>query len=79
MDYNKSTVEDLKMLCKAMNIKGYSGKKKSEIIQLLVRGYIDTPSLHSEKPPQITRPVPTHKHNTRLRRLLRLENANLKK
>ena len=36
MDILKKTREELISLCKAKNIKGYSGKKKDEIIQLIV-------------------------------------------
>lgn len=35
MDYEKKTREELIALCKERNIKGYSTKKKSELIQLL--------------------------------------------
>jgi len=35
MDYTKKTREELIAICKEKNIKGYSGKKKNEIIQLL--------------------------------------------
>jgi site-specific DNA-methyltransferase (adenine-specific) len=35
IDYSTKSVEELVMLCKERKIKGYSGKKKSNIIQLL--------------------------------------------
>lgn len=35
MDYSKKTREELIAICKEKSIKGYSGKKKDEIIQLL--------------------------------------------
>jgi DNA (cytosine-5)-methyltransferase 1 len=35
MDYTKKTREELIVICKEKSIKGYSGKKKDEIIQLL--------------------------------------------
>lgn len=35
MDYSKQTKEELIAICKQKGIKGYSGKKKDEIIQLL--------------------------------------------
>ena len=35
MDYSTKTREELIALCKEKKIKGYSGKKKEEIIQLL--------------------------------------------
>ena len=35
MDYIKKTREELIAICKEKSIKGYSGKKKEEIIQLL--------------------------------------------
>lgn len=35
MDYSKKTLKELKTLCKEENIKGYSNKKKSELILLL--------------------------------------------
>jgi hypothetical protein len=34
MDYTKKTKEELVSLCKEFKIKGYSGKKKEEMIQL---------------------------------------------
>ena len=34
MDFNKKSREELIILCKEQNIKGYSHKKKDEIIQL---------------------------------------------
>ena len=37
MDYSTKTREELISLCKERNIKGYSGKKKEEIIQLLTK------------------------------------------
>lgn len=43
MDYSKKTREELIAICKEKNIKGYSGKKKDEIINLL------TPTENSEK------------------------------
>ena len=36
MDYSNKTREELITLCKEKNIKGYSGKKKDDIIQLLI-------------------------------------------
>jgi DNA modification methylase len=35
MDYSKKTIAELKELCKERGIKGFSGKSKAEIIQLL--------------------------------------------
>ena len=35
MDYSKKNREELIALCKSNNIKGYSGKKKEEIVKLL--------------------------------------------
>jgi len=35
MDYSKMTVKDLVALCKEKGIKGYSGKKKEDIVKLL--------------------------------------------
>ena len=35
MDYSKKTCKELIELCKEHNVKGYSGKKKNEIIELL--------------------------------------------
>jgi len=35
MDYSKKTIKELTALCKEKGIKGYSGKKKDEILQLL--------------------------------------------
>lgn len=35
MDYSKKTRDELIVICKEKNIKGYSGKKKDEIIKLL--------------------------------------------
>jgi len=35
MDYNKKTVTDLKALCKERNIKGITGKSKSQLIAML--------------------------------------------
>jgi DNA (cytosine-5)-methyltransferase 1 len=35
MDYSKKTCEELIALCKEKNIKGYSGKKKNEIVELI--------------------------------------------
>ena len=39
MDYSKKTCEELIALCKENNIKGYSGKKKNDIIHLLTDKY----------------------------------------
>jgi len=36
MDYSKKTREELIVICKEKSIKGYSGKRKNEIIQLLL-------------------------------------------
>ena len=38
MDYNKFTLKELKDECKKYNIKGYSTKKKDEIIEILKEG-----------------------------------------
>lgn len=46
MDYSKMTVKDLVVLCKEKGIKGYSGKKKADIVKLLT----DKPS--TEPTPQ---------------------------
>ena len=35
MDYSKKTIKELISLCKNNNIKGYSGKKKEDIISLI--------------------------------------------
>ena len=35
MDYSKKTVVELKELCKEKDLKGYSKKKKDELIKLL--------------------------------------------
>ena len=35
MDYSKKTVPELKALCKERNIKGISGKNKSDLITML--------------------------------------------
>jgi len=35
MDYSKMKVSELKSLCKERNIKGFSGKTKPELIELL--------------------------------------------
>ena len=35
MDYTKKTISELKLLCKEKGIRGYSGKKKEDIIKLL--------------------------------------------
>ncbi len=43
MNYSKKTLVELKALCKTKNIKGYSCKKKSEIIQLLQEGGVPPP------------------------------------
>lgn len=40
MDYSKKTREELVAICKEKSIKGYSGKKKEDIVKLL----IDTPA-----------------------------------
>lgn len=37
MDYSKKTLDELVGLCKEKNIKGYSGKKKKEIISILAK------------------------------------------
>ena len=44
MDYTKKTREELVAICKEKSIKGYSGKKKDDIIKLL------TPSVNSVNP-----------------------------
>jgi DNA (cytosine-5)-methyltransferase 1 len=53
MDYSTKTREELITLCKEKNIKGYSGKKKSEILLLLA-------------PPEVNEivflPTPVHTH-----------------
>lgn len=36
MDYTKKTIKDLVTLCKTKGLKGYSGKKKEDIIKLLL-------------------------------------------
>lgn len=36
MDYTKKTIKDLVSLCKTKGLKGYSGKKKEDIIKLLL-------------------------------------------
>jgi len=36
MDYSKKTREELIAICKEKNVKGYSGKKKDEIVKLLL-------------------------------------------
>jgi hypothetical protein len=38
MDYNKLSVSDLHKACKEKGIKGYSGKKKEDIVKLLLLG-----------------------------------------
>jgi DNA (cytosine-5)-methyltransferase 1 len=43
MDYSKKTREELIAICKEKNIKGYSSKKKDEIIQLITNGTEITP------------------------------------
>jgi len=35
MDYDKMKIDELKSLCKNNNIRGYSGKSKEKIIELL--------------------------------------------
>ena len=42
MDYSRKTREELIALCKERNIKGYSGKKKEDIIKLLPSTTTDT-------------------------------------
>ena len=44
MDYSKKTREELIAICKEKSIKGYSGKKKDDIVKLL------TPSVNSVNP-----------------------------
>ena len=44
MDYSNKTREELIEICKEKNIKGYSGKKKDEIVKLLASAPINTPS-----------------------------------
>jgi len=56
MDYSTKTREELITLCKEKNIKGYSGKKKSEILLLLA-------------PPEVNEivflPTPAHAHEVK--------------
>ena len=44
MDYSKKTREELIAICKEKNIKGYSGKKKDDIVKL----FINTPIINNE-------------------------------
>ncbi len=45
MDYSKKSREELTILCKELHIKGYSGKKKEDIIKLLNKGVIEKESV----------------------------------
>jgi hypothetical protein len=52
IDYTSKTREELIVICKETNIKGYSGKKKSEIINLLTNkssSQSDTPHTQTNK------------------------------
>lgn len=60
MDYSKKTREELIALCKENNIRGYSGKKKEDVIKLLVEkndtvNIID--SSHKLSSNNITKPI----------------------
>jgi len=43
MDYNKKTIPQLKDICRGKGVKGYSGKSKAKIIELLTSQRTDTP------------------------------------
>ena len=43
IEYSKNTREELITICKEKNVKGYSGKKKDEIIHLLSEPFIEIP------------------------------------
>jgi DNA modification methylase len=43
MDYSKNSREELIAICKEKNVKGYSGKKKDEILKLLSGTSVDPP------------------------------------
>ncbi len=63
MDYSKKTVVELKELCKEKNLKGYSTKKKDDLIKLLETNSTETNStdttishvFESPKDPKVTR------------------------
>jgi hypothetical protein len=46
MDYSKITAKELVALCKEKGIKGYSGKKKADIVKLLTDKPSTEPTLH---------------------------------
>lgn len=49
MDYSKKTREELIVICKEKRVKGYSGKKKDEIVTLLLSSNISTDSDKTNK------------------------------
>ena len=57
MDISKKTREELIAICKDKSIKGYSGKKKDEIIQILTNkpptDIIQTPSTNASGVPSL--------------------------
>jgi len=59
MDYSKNTRDELIALCKEKKIKGYSGKKKSDLIYMLT-----PPAISPTKLPQsVSTPIPERSHN----------------
>jgi len=58
MDYSNKTREELVAICKDRDIKGYSGKKKYEIVKMVLDnlGGGGNPIMSSNKSPEITKP-----------------------
>lgn len=76
MDYSKMTVKELTILCKKKGIKGYSGKKKANLIDMLFTS--DTPPKNEAEPVIKVHPtfLPIDKRE-RVKRLI--EHLNLSK
>lgn len=53
MDYSKMKVSELKSLCKERKIKGFSGKTKPELIELLSLPVQPSKNKKTAKPPQV--------------------------
>jgi len=60
MDYSKKTREELIAICKESNIKGYSGKKKADIILLLTSANVVVVPTTAEAEPAPTLPEDDH-------------------
>ena len=54
MDYSKKTLKELVAVCKEQNIKGYSGKKKDEILQMLESAPAPAPAREPAREPEPT-------------------------